>query len=424
MRLVANGELKMDQGKHQREQLKHVSARRLLCRESNCMPRQFCVQLKLISVLILMLVCVIGEGQQVQAQTTTDGKLHVRDLVRVNINLKSLWSSTDWANEEHTPGGVVDYTGESLRFRVVKSSSGKSHMWLSQWMQQPLNIVDDYPIFVMRYRTTGYDTKSKHQTVSVNDGMAPGARQHLRPMMCKQVISDGKIHEFRQDVRGIRKGRPAGPLVQIALAVRCDDTGFAEFEVFEMGFERDPHAGFSRVVTAYEREQPLALMVEDSEHRPLVGAKASYNHMLVGFDVSALSDAQGNVSLSPWQTLSHVYGLTVEHAGYVTRQVLDVKPGVPFTVELEPAVKISGQVLDGNDLPVSGAAVEFIKSAEGADDNSQPRGKHVVPAKGELWPMPVMTDGNGRWSQTGFCKAWKQVGVEGVASEICSALCG
>lgn len=394
----------MDQDKYQGERFNPIDNRLLLGLDVNSIFWQCFMPLKLMRVLFFMMLCIVMGGPQIQAQTSADGKLHVRDPARVSINLKSLWTSTQWANEEHTPGAVVDYTGEAIRFRVVKSSSGKSHMWLSPPLQQPVDILDDYPIFVMKYRATGYDVESKHQAVSVNDGMPPGARHHLRPMMCKQVISDGKIHEFRQDVRGIRKGRPAGPLVQIAVAVRCDDKGAAAFEVFEMGFERDPEGTLAGEIKTYEREQLLVLTVTDDQHRPLSGAKVSYNHMIDGFEASGLSTAQGRVSLTPWQTPGHDYALTIEQEGYVTRQVFPVKPGVPLTVKLEPATKISGQVLDGNDQPVAGAVVEFLTNLESF-------GSHLVPEVDERWPTPVLTDGYGRWSQNGFGKSWKRVDV-------------
>lgn len=403
-RLSQTGVTLMGQSLSQCEQWQHAAMLRLLWQAAVRTVQRFHTWVKRSGIICLMLLCMTGNDQRVWAQTAVDSTTHRRDAAKVEINLKGAWENTTWANEEHTPGGVVDYTGESLRFRVVKSGSGKSHMWLSQPLQQPVDILDDYPIFVMKYRATGYDVKSKHQAVSVNDGMLPGSRHHLRPMMCKQVISDGQIHEFRQDVRNIRKGRPAGDLIQIALAVRCDNSGTAEFEVFEMSFERDPTDGLSGKAKTYERQNPLVLTVIDDQHQPLVGAKVSYNHMIAGFEASAICDAQGRVSLTPWQTPTREYALTVEHEGYVSRQVFHVKPKVPLTVMLAPAVEISGQVLDGNELPVSGAVVEFLMNLDSF-------GRNLVPADGEYWPAPVMTDGDGRWRQRGFAQSWKRVDV-------------
>lgn len=125
------------------------------------------------SLMLLCLWVLLPTGQTAIAQTDAAADTHKvmqLDVNRVEIDLSSPWFDTERAAEEHTESAMVDRSGEYPKFKVIKTDEGVSHVWYSGWFGHPVDIIKSYPILVVTYRTTGYDVKSKHYTLTINDG--------------------------------------------------------------------------------------------------------------------------------------------------------------------------------------------------------------------------------------------------------------
>lgn len=338
------------------------------------------------------------------ANAQADGGEVLRlDTNHLEVNLGCDWLDSKDLNEFDTHSAMLQMVDGHPRFVVVKSQAEAGHLWYSRWFNRPVDIKDEYPILVLTYRATGFDTTSRDYAISIKDGKGYDARHHFRPLLCKAVVSDGQVHTFRQDLRKVRNGRPEGPVLQLGVAVWADDKGKASFELLSVAFERDPEAPAKDRVDSqiFKKDQPVVSEVMDFKHQPLAGAKVSVNTMIKGFEQDAMTDTQGRVSIAPWTNEQREYWLTITHEGMVPAMV-SVKPGEPVRVRLAEARSISGDVVDDLGKPVSGAIVQFMHNHGEVE-------VQLPPGQWQHWPKNVMTDENGRWSQDGFARDWRTV---------------
>ena len=92
-----------------------------------------------------------------------------------------------------------------------------------------------YPFLVLRYRATNV-AKTAAYNIWLDDGS--GSFGHgLIPLFLDQLLTDGKVHEVRRDLRLLN---PAGPITAMALKLISEQDTPATYDLIGLHFEAAP----------------------------------------------------------------------------------------------------------------------------------------------------------------------------------------
>jgi protocatechuate 3,4-dioxygenase beta subunit len=213
---------------------------------------------------------------------------------------------------------------------------------------------------------------------------------------CSEIVSDGKVHELRKDLRKLSCGHPAGSLYQFAVAVRAKAGGKAEFELQSLSFESSP-AAKNTVAPERTHDEPLQVQVNDLEGQPIAGARVALTSMRQGDALTAMTDAKGQASLAPWRNEKRRYLLRVSASERITVMTA-AQPGKPVSVSLEPAYHARGVAVDENGHPVAGAILQFKHDQ-----------RQMGPDQWELSQPNVVSDAQGNWEAPGLPRIKGQI---------------
>jgi hypothetical protein len=143
------------------------------------------------------------------------------------------WETTSFASGLNTENADSEIIANHIRFTV--SDATLRHVWIHR-LADELD-ASRYPILVVTYRATNTDTADKgNYVIWLDDGHYREPGHVIKPMVCKDVIADGQVHEFRKNLLRI-DAKPEGPLQMIALGVRAGDKVPATFELIDLRFE-------------------------------------------------------------------------------------------------------------------------------------------------------------------------------------------
>ncbi len=245
-----------------------------------------------------------------------------------------------------------------------------------------------YPIVVTTYRASRmppdkiwYGTWMSDETNAINGG--------FHPLKKEEIISDGKVHEVRKDLRKADHV-PEGVSRTMLLQVSCDEIGPSEFDLIDMRFEAAPDAPVAEI----KADAPLELKVT-GEGQPIKGAKVILDYEWRNFARAGATNAEGAVTITPLANESHQHTARVEAPGWRMRQVVYVQPMPQPPAQPAPAHQVDlvrgacygGTIVDPAGHPVHGAMVtaSFTEPAQG----NQPAITNE--------PVMLMTDRHGHW---------------------------
>ena len=236
-----------------------------------------------------------------------------------------------------------------------------------------------YPVVVLTYRCRNIlyaDTYGMwfDDTTGPNFG-------GLYSIKSSDLISDGKAHELRVDVR---QYKPKGPIIGAALGVMSGRAAPAEFELIGWRFEAPPDAPQRREIP---QDTPISVHVVDSAGRPVEGAAVTVDAERVNWARTAVTDTDGRATLVPLANGSGRHMLRVAMAGFVPVEAGD-RHGrwpLPERITLTRGARYGGTVLDAQGRGIQGASVNISVPA-GTDARIRRRRS-----------FHVLTDGQGRW---------------------------
>jgi hypothetical protein len=292
----------------------------------------------------------------------------------IKLDPKVPWiPAADWdSNKAPTVYGCDPLTSKP-KFTVVDPSA--KALWFYRLLV-PVDVAN-YPILTIKYRATNFDKQAQmilRMVVGKGDAssVAPGV------FTGEDVQPDSREHELKKDLTELKIDQP---LKNLGIWVSSNDQGNATFEVSEISFAAAEDAKPEKL----KDESALKIYVTDDQDKPLAGAKVTADAERLNFSRNGMTDAKGEISVTPLSNDAEQHGLRVEKDGFVMMERV-AKAEDRHVFKMVPASYYGGTAKGDDGKPIAKAMVTL--SAEKAFTDSFGR---------ELRNC-IVTDSSGRWT--------------------------
>jgi hypothetical protein len=208
----------------------------------------------------------------------------------------------------------------------------------------------------------------------------------MQPFQLNQVISDGKMHELKVDLRRVQTSG-GGVVRGMALAVYSGNVVPATFDLLSLRFEA-AGADKSASQPSHEDQRVTVLVSSGKNNTRVAGAAVVVDGERRNYARRAITDASG---LANVMALSNASG---GHVARVTKEGMGAGAGEANTpiggsfvvpISLSPAASYSGRVIDEAGKPVNGALVRLWTDLDTNRQDDEPPSELAI------------ADSDGRW---------------------------
>jgi peroxiredoxin len=249
-----------------------------------------------------------------------------------------------------------------------------------------------YPLLVVRYRAV--DLPSSNRVILwMDDGTGPNSggasifRQH-------QLVTDGEIHELRADLRELTfkdHAGPSGPIKELCFYFDSGDVTPAVFEVHDVRFVA------AQPGPASERAAPLTITVVNTAGEPVAGATVTSDDERANFAQSAVTDALGQATVTPFGNDAAAHAISVEAEGYTPMRQTDIAAGASIEITLPRSAVLSGLVRNEDGEPIEGAMVDGLVTSSQSSRRIKYRRNFTVQTNADgRWHSPMVPIDLGR----------------------------
>lgn len=291
-----------------------------------------------------------------------------------------------WRTSHCAVGQNTDYVWEDRSGRYPIFSVGeplRRHVW-NRIEFMPVD-PERYPFLVLTYRAENLSKEDRpfDYILWFSDEQARGGEgKGIHAVMNSDLIDDGKLRELVVDLRKVKPrgfDRIRGLLDDFWLGVKAgpDATGEspARFEFVGLRFDADD----SKRHDAIKIDERIKVRVVDFHGRPVAGAKVTVDAQRINFARSAVTDANGRVSVTPLKNRVGMHMLRIEKDGWCPAEIPNVgdalepsglggivtilgieqTPADEVRVVLHPARQLTGKLQNEDGEAIANASVEL-----------------------------------------------------------------
>ena len=232
--------------------------------------------------------------------------------------------------------------------RLIVDEPNRANMWVYR-LSQTFDL-GSYPILVFQYRASNVNRWSTKSALYFS--LRKGAGKSVKILSDRDIISDGKVHEVRKDLRELGA---AGLLDYIAVGTMSEAGGPGTLDVYSLRFEAE--SGKGREI---KQAIPITVAVTDSLGKPVEGARVTLDPEWVNIAESGTTDFKGSVVLHPRGDGSIKHSILVEKKGLPPAQKVWAGDGAQrLSIRMKRSAQYGGIVLDEEGKPLPGACINF-----------------------------------------------------------------
>jgi len=162
---------------------------------------------------------------------------------------------------------------------------------------------DRYPIVVLRYCAKNLTSSDK------NNIWLDSEQGGINLIKHNEIISDGEIHEIRKDLRELNAGKTN--IIGVDLSIESGEELPASYELISLRFE--PAPGTQPIPLG--ESKPVKIALTANSGKPVQEAKVSIDYDWINLAKSDTTDAQGMVTITPFDIKSESRSLKIEKDG-------------------------------------------------------------------------------------------------------------